>query len=89
MRDTGVVVAALWRHLVLRRPVAGSFRAVAFSWDGRGPRAAARRALAKGAGSVAPNTYMVGIDDEDDVILVHQLVARADVARDADPLDLR
>ena len=88
-RDTGLIFAALWRHVVLRRPVEGRFRAVRFEWDGHGAQAMARRALAKAAGSFAPNTYVVGIDEDDDVILVHQLVARADVARDADPLDLR
>ena len=89
VRDTASLFAALWRHLVLRRPVEGRFRAVHFAWDGHGPRAVARRALAKAAGSLAPNTYVVGIDEDEDVILVHQLVPRAEITRDADPLGLR
>ena len=89
VRDTGVVFAALWRHLVLRRPVAGAFRAVGFSREGHDARSVARRAVAKAAGSVAANTHVVGIDDQDDVILVHQLVPSDDLAGDADPVELR
>ncbi|HZY56722.1 MAG TPA: Na+/H+ antiporter subunit E [Rubrobacteraceae bacterium] len=86
--DTGVLVAVLWRRLVLRRPVDGSFRAVPFRLAGDEPEAAARRAIAKGVGSVAPNTYVLDVDRERELILVHQLVPKPDQPRSIDPLEL-
>ncbi len=87
VRDTGVLVSALWYRLVLHRPVAGSFRAVPFRAGGEDPEAAARRAIAKGVGSVAPNTYVLDIDREHELILVHQLVPKPD-PKNVDPLEL-
>lgn len=86
--DTGVLVAVLWRRLVLRRSVGGSFRAVPFRAGGEDPEAAARRAVAKGAASFAPNTYVLDIDRERELILVHQLVPKPDRPKDIDPLGL-
>lgn len=37
-----------------------------------------RRALAEAAGTLAPNTIIIGIDEEHDVILAHQLRATGD-----------
>jgi len=71
--DTGVIFAALWRQLVLRRPVRGSLRAAHYrprSTTGTG----AGRALAEGWGSLTPNRYVIGIDPERQLILVHELV---------------
>ena len=77
--DTGLLATALWRR-ARGREVAGSFRAAKHS-----PEAIARTATARGIaeiwGSLLPNRYVIGIDDENAVILVHELV-RAD-----DPLD--
>jgi multisubunit Na+/H+ antiporter MnhE subunit len=87
-RDTGVLVAVLWRRLVLRQPVDGSFRAVRFRATGEDPEAAARRAIAKGVGSFAPNTYVLDIDREHELILVHQLVPQPDRPKEIDPLGL-
>jgi multisubunit Na+/H+ antiporter MnhE subunit len=86
--DTGVLVIVLWRRLVLRRPVGGSFRAVPFRAAGEDPEAAARRAVAKGVGSFAPNTYVLDVDREHELILVHQLVPKPDRPRSIDPLGL-
>ena len=86
--DTGILVAALWRSLVLRRPVDGSFRAVPFRAGGEDPEAAARRAIAKGVGSFAPNTYILDVDREQELILVHQLVPKPDQPSSVDPLEL-
>jgi multisubunit Na+/H+ antiporter MnhE subunit len=85
--DTGILVAVLWRRLVLRRPVTGTFHAVPFRVGGGDPEAAARRAVAKGAGSFAPNTYVLDIDRERELILVHQLVPKPD-RKNIDPLGL-
>ena len=86
--DTGVLVAVLWRRLVMRRSVGGSFRAVPFRAVGEDAEAAARRAIAKGVGSFAPNTYILDIDREHELILVHQLVHEPEQPRSIDPLEL-
>ena len=51
----------------------GTLRAVAFRAGGAGSSDVGRRALAEGLGSLAPNTIVIGIDDERDLLLVHQL----------------
>ncbi|MGH2873682.1 MAG: hypothetical protein ACRDL5_14620 [Solirubrobacteraceae bacterium] len=52
-------------------------------------RGAARRVLGPTAGSFAPNTFVVGFDDERELLLIHQLVPSEDPVADADPLGLR
>jgi multisubunit Na+/H+ antiporter MnhE subunit len=74
LADCGVVFGALWRHLVKREEINGAFRAFRIPIGGLGERAAARRALLNAAISITPNTYVVGIDEDNDVVLVHQLV---------------
>jgi multisubunit Na+/H+ antiporter MnhE subunit len=74
LADCGVVFRALWRHLVRREEINGAFRAFRIPLAGEGGRAAARRALLNAAISITPNTYVVGIDEESEVVLVHQLV---------------
>jgi hypothetical protein len=61
---------------------------VRFTTTGDDPSSETARALTKGLASLAPNTYVVAIDDDDRVILVHQLV-RTDDPRDIDPLGVR
>lgn len=51
----------------------GRFRAVPFGAGGDGPRDTGRRALAEALGSLTPNTIVIGIDTERDLLLVHQL----------------
>ena len=73
--DTWALCRALWRHLFLRRPVKGAFLALPFDpGDEDDPYAAGRRALITAAITVTPNTYVVGIDADRNLILVHQLV---------------
>lgn len=73
------------------RPPSGRFRALPFDAGG-GPEARGREALAELAGSFSPNTFVVGLDRERGVLLVHQLVpeeGEAGKARRAiDPLEL-
>jgi hypothetical protein len=88
VRDTGILIAALWRRLILRQPVGGSFRAVPFRAGGEDPEAAARRAIAEGVGSFAPNTYILDVDREHELILAHQLVPKPNQPKDIDPLEL-
>lgn len=60
-------------QLVRPRATRGAFRAVAFRAGGEGSHDVGRRAMAEGLGSVAPNTIVIGIDPETDLLLVHQL----------------
>lgn len=77
LADCGIVALALWRALVLRRPVHGAFRTVPFDAGGDDPESAARRALVIAGASLAPNTYVVAIDAEKGEMLVHQLFPSA------------
>jgi multisubunit Na+/H+ antiporter MnhE subunit len=74
--EFGVVLAALWRKVVLRRPVHGVFRAVPFEVGGRDSRSIARRAAVTMAASLAPNRYIIDFDSREGRVLVHELVAR-------------
>jgi multisubunit Na+/H+ antiporter MnhE subunit len=78
--DSGLLAVVLWRRVVLRQPVRGSFRAVRYR-PGPERRSAAGRTLTEIWGSVTPNRYVVGIDEEEGTLLVHELV------RTEEPLD--
>jgi hypothetical protein len=72
--DVFWVSLATLQQLVAPRRVRGQLRAVPFDFgDGDDGRDMARRALAEAVGSLAPNTIVIGIDDERDLILAHQL----------------
>jgi len=73
--DCRIVMGAVWRRLARREPVRGAFTAFPFSCGGDDAEAAARRALYVMAISLTPNTFVIGIDRENDVMLVHQLVS--------------
>jgi multisubunit Na+/H+ antiporter MnhE subunit len=60
------------RQLVDRRPRRGVFRAVPFA-AGDDPDSVGRRALSEILGSLAPNTIVVGVDVERQLLFVHQL----------------
>lgn len=86
-RDIAVVSGMALLAVVSRRPAFGTFRAVRFGCDEDEPYETGRRALAEAAGSVAPNTFVVGVDGEHALILAHQL--RPSGGRETiDPLEL-
>ncbi len=69
-----VVCLAILQQLVRPRSERGALRAVPFDFGERdSPRDAGRRALGEALGSLAPNTIVVGIDPEHNLILAHQL----------------
>jgi hypothetical protein len=72
-RDIVVVSGMALLAIVSRRSTFGTFRAVPFGCDEDEPYETGRRALAEAAGSVAPNTFVVGIDGDRQLILAHQL----------------
>jgi multisubunit Na+/H+ antiporter MnhE subunit len=66
-------------QVISPRPRRGSFRAVPFSHgDPASGRDSGRRALSEAAGSLAPNTIVIGIDPDRDLLLVHQLRRQGD-----------
>ena len=71
--DIATVSAMALRQLVKPRPVNGTFRAVPFRCGPDHDIETGRRALAESLGSFAPNTIIVGVDVERELILGHQL----------------
>lgn len=87
--DLGLLTLAAMRQLVRRDRRVGRLRAVPFAEiDDDDPMDHARRALAEGAGSFAPNTIVLGIDEERELLLAHQLVETRRARRALDPLEL-
>lgn len=80
--DVARVTATALAQLVRPRSQRGVLRAVPFRHgEMEHSRDAGRRALTELAGSLAPNTIVIGIDPDRDVLLVHQL-------RRNDPVDM-
>jgi multisubunit Na+/H+ antiporter MnhE subunit len=73
-RDTVIVFAALWRRLLTGEQPASGFRELPVRPGDAGNEDVTRRVLLVGANSLAPNTFVLGIDADRDVMVVHQLV---------------
>jgi hypothetical protein len=71
--DVAIMSSLALRQLVRPRRVNGTFRAVPFRGGPEHDVETGRRALAEAFGSFAPNTIIVGIDAERELILAHQL----------------
>jgi multisubunit Na+/H+ antiporter MnhE subunit len=74
-RDTYTVFEALARTLATRKPPRGGFRELPVRYGDDTPRGVTRRVLLTGADSLAPNKFVLGIDEERNVMVVHELVA--------------
>jgi multisubunit Na+/H+ antiporter MnhE subunit len=74
VRDTVIVFAALWRRLARGEQPPSGFRELPLRFGGTSDEDVTRRVLIIGARSVAPNTFVLGIDKERGVMVVHQLV---------------
>jgi multisubunit Na+/H+ antiporter MnhE subunit len=74
--DSGLLAVALWRQLRSPGSVRGVFRVLPFPREGDDAAATARRALVTSVASIAPNTYVVGVEGDEGAMLVHQLVHR-------------
>lgn len=72
--ETWLVFAALLRQVVGGPRVEGRFHCVFFPHSGDHPEDEARRALYKLEGSIAPNTVVVGYDEETGSMLLHELI---------------
>ena len=71
--DIAKVSMMALRQMVRPKPVNGTFRAVPFRCGPEHDIEIGRRALAESLGSFAPNTIIVGVDVEQELILGHQL----------------
>lgn len=74
-RDMVTVYAALWRRLIHGEQPPSAFVELPARFGDDSPEGVTRRTLLIGGTSVAPNTFVLGIDQERDVMLVHRLVA--------------
>jgi hypothetical protein len=83
-----VSVSLLAVRALVDRPAAyGTFRVESFDCIGDDPHRAGRLALAEAVGSLAPNTFVVGIDPERGLIFAHQL-KRTEGREAIDPMSL-
>jgi multisubunit Na+/H+ antiporter MnhE subunit len=73
--DTVLVFRALGRQLIRDETPDSGFRERPVRAGGDSSADVTRRVLLVGANSLAPNTVVLGIDEERDVMIVHQLVA--------------
>lgn len=76
--DIAVVSLAALRAIFDRGGVRGSFRSVPFACGEQQELETGRRALAEALGSLAPNTFVVGIDVDRELIIAHQLRPTSD-----------
>lgn len=76
--DLWLLARELARALAGRHP-AGRFHTIPYARGGDSPRNNSRSAAIEGWGSLAPNTLVLGVDEQE--IVVHQLAARASARR--------
>jgi hypothetical protein len=70
------VFGALARTLATKQPPRGGFRELPVRYGDDTPRGVTRRVLQIATRSLAPNAFVLGIDGERDVMVVHELVTR-------------
>jgi len=73
-RDTVIVFAALWRRLAHGEDPPSGFRRLPVRYGDETAEGKTRRALLVGGKSLAPNTFVLGIDRHTDTMVIHQLV---------------
>lgn len=74
VRDTVIVFGALARRLVRGEEPASGFRELPVRFGDDSPEGVSRRVLMVGGHSLAPNTFVLGIDRDREAMIVHQLV---------------
>jgi len=74
--DIATLSSLALRQLIRPRKVNGVFRAVPFRCGDDESLETGRRALAESLGSFAPNTIIIGVDAERELLLGHQLRRR-------------
>lgn len=76
VRDMVIVYRALWRRLVHGEQPPSAFLELPARFGDDTPEGFTRRTLLIGGTSLAPNTFVLGIDEDRDVMVVHRLVVR-------------
>ncbi len=74
-RDMVIVYRALWRCVVHGEQPPSAFLELPARFGDDTPEGVTRRTLLVGGASIAPNTFVLGLDSERDVMVVHRLVA--------------
>ena len=74
LRDTGVIFLALLRRLVSGEAPASGFREEHVRFGSDSAEGKTRRSLLIGGLSVAPNRFVLGLDRQSGVMVVHELV---------------
>ncbi len=74
VRETWLVIGALLRQLAGGRPARGHFLAVPVSLPDDPDESATKRALLTAGESFPPNSYVLEIDTERGLMLVHRLI---------------
>ena len=64
--ETAILALAIWRRLRFGRPLRGSLRLERYEGG---------QVLTEWWGSLGPNRYVIGIDEEGGAVLVHELVS--------------
>jgi hypothetical protein len=72
--ETYELFMVLWRRVMRGEPIRGRFRTEPFRIGRDARRAGARRAVRTIGESIAPNAYVVGIDEEHHEVLVHEIL---------------
>ena len=76
VKDTALVTKVLWARIVHGQDPPSAFRALAVRAGGNSAEDVTRRVLIIGGTSFTPNTFALGIDNQHDLMFVHQLVSR-------------
>lgn len=74
--DTYIVFAALAKAAVTRKLPTGAFRELPVRYGDDTPLGVTRRVLLTGAQSLAPNKFVLGMDQDRDVMVIHELVVK-------------
>lgn len=82
VKDTLLALRVLWRRLVRGEQPRSGYRVVPKVYGDESPEGLTRRALLTGGRSITPNTFVVGLDRDTDLMVIHQLVVT-----DGTPLD--
>ena len=74
VKDTVLALQVLWRRLARGEQPRSGFRVLPTKFGDDSPDGATRRALITGGRSITPNTFVVGLDRDTELMVVHQLV---------------
>jgi hypothetical protein len=72
--DTVIVLAALWRRLAHGEDPPSGFRRLPVRYGDDTLEGKTRRTLLVGGKSIAPNSFVLGIDKDTNTMVIHQLV---------------